>query len=101
MSEDLNRRIATDPRFIALQRRRSRYAITLSVIMLAIYYGYILLIAFWPQALGVPLGGGTIMTLGFPLGVGVIVAAIVLTGLYVRRANTEFDRVTQQIIREA
>jgi uncharacterized membrane protein (DUF485 family) len=99
MSENLNQRIARDPRFATLQRQRSRYAITLSVIMLAIYYGYILLIAFWPGALATPLGSAT-MTVGFPLGVGVIVAAIVLTGLYVHRANGEFDRVTQQIIRE-
>ena len=100
MSENLNQRIARNPRFAALQRQRSRYAVTLSVIMLAIYYGYILLIAFWPGALATPLGSGT-LTVGFPLGVGVILAAIVLTGLYVRRANDEFDRVTQQIIREA
>jgi uncharacterized membrane protein (DUF485 family) len=101
MSEDLNRRIATDPRFVELQRRRGRYAVTLSVIMLAIYYGYILIVAFWPGFLATPLGAGTTMTIGFPIGVGVIVAAIVLTGLYVRRANTEFDRITQQLIREA
>ena len=100
MSEDLNRRIANDPRFVELQRRRGRYAVTLSVVMLAIYYGYILVVAFWPGLLGTPLGAGTTMTIGFPIGVGVIVAAIVLTGLYVRRANTEFDRITQQLIRE-
>jgi uncharacterized membrane protein (DUF485 family) len=101
MSEDLNRRIAKDPRFIELQRQRSRYSIILSVIMLAIYYGYILLIAFWPAALATPIASGLTMTVGFPLGVGVILAAVVLTGLYVRRANTEFDRITQQLIREA
>jgi uncharacterized membrane protein (DUF485 family) len=100
MSEDLNRRIANDPRFTELQRQRSRYSIVLSVIMLAIYYGYILLIAFWPGALATPIAPGATTTVGFPLGVGVILAAIVLTGLYVRRANTEFDRITQQIIRE-
>ena len=100
MSKNLNQRIARDPRFAALQRQRSRYAVTLSVIMLAIYFGYILLIAFWPGALATPLGSGTTMTVGFPVGVGVILAAIVLTGLYVHRANGEFDRVTQQIIRE-
>ena len=100
MSEDLNRRIANDPRFVELQRRRGRYAVTLSVVMLAIYYGYILVVAFWPGLLGTPIAPGMTMTIGFPIGVGVIVAAIVLTGLYVRRANTEFDRITQQLIRE-
>ncbi len=100
MSEDLNRRIANDPRFVELQRRRGRYAVTLSVIMLAIYYGYILVVAFWPGLQGTPLGAGTTKTIGFPIGDGEILAAIVLTGLYVRRANTEFDRITQQLIRE-
>lgn len=99
MSEDLNRRIALDPRFAALQKQRSRYAITLSVIMLTIYFGYILVVAFWPGVLATPLGSAT-MTVGFPVGVAVILVAILLTGLYVRRANNHFDRVTQQLIRE-
>ena len=99
-TDDLNRRIANDPRFAALQRRRMRFAVTLSIIMLAIYFGYILLIAFWPEVLAMRVASGLTMTIGFPLGVAVIVAAVVLTGLYVRRANTEFDRITQQLIRE-
>ena len=41
------------------------------------------------------------ITLGIPLGLGVIVAAIVLTGVYVRRANGEFDRLTATAIRSA
>jgi len=38
------------------------------------------------------------ISLGFPLGLGVILSAIVLTGIYVLRANTEFDRLTREVV---
>ena len=53
-----------------------------------------------PKFLGMPLGAG-VMTVGIPVGLAVIVSAFVLTGLYVRRANTEFDALTRQIVEEA
>jgi uncharacterized membrane protein (DUF485 family) len=40
------------------------------------------------------------MTLGIPLGLLVIVAAFALTGLYVHRANTEYDALTRQILED-
>jgi uncharacterized membrane protein (DUF485 family) len=39
--------------------------------------------------------------LGIPIGLGVIVFTIVITGLYVRRANGEYDRLTAEILKEA
>lgn len=90
-------KVKRDPEFLALERRRSRFAWTLSAAMVAIYFGFILVVAFAPGLLATPIGGGT-TTLGIPLGVGVILAAFVLTGLYVRRANTDFDVATQRII---
>jgi uncharacterized membrane protein (DUF485 family) len=53
-----------------------------------------------PDLLGTPVGTGT-TTIGIPLGVGVILAAFILSGLYVRRANSEFDAKTQAIIERA
>jgi uncharacterized membrane protein (DUF485 family) len=69
----------------------------LSAGMLVIYFGFILTIAFAPKALAVPLGSG-VMTVGIPIGLFVIVAAFVLTGLYVHRASSEFDPITRQIM---
>ena len=46
-----------------------------------------------------PLGAG-VMTVGIPVGLGVIVFTIVITGIYVQRANTEFDALTKEIIEE-
>lgn len=92
-----NARVEADPEFQALTRRRFRFAMTLTVLMLAVYFGFILLVAFVPEFLGRSLSGG-VTTLGIPIGLGVIIAAFVLTGLYVRRANTDFDAATQRIV---
>ena len=91
-------RIRSHPKFAELIERRSRFAWTLSIIMLAIYYGFILVVAFAPGWLGVPLWPGATTTIGIPIGILIIVAAFILTGLYVRRANAEFDALTQQIL---
>jgi len=79
--------------------KRSHFAWTLCGAMLAIYFGFIFVVAFAPKVLGLSLGGVT--TLGIPVGVAVIVSAFVLTGIYVRRANAEFDTITRQIVERA
>jgi len=89
--------ILRDPEFHEFVHRRSRLAWTLSALMAAIYFGFILLVAFAPALLAMPLAG-TAVTLGIPLGVGVILSAFVLTGLYIRRANVEFDRRLARIV---
>ena len=66
-----------------------------------VYYGYIVLIAFDKELLAAKIGEGMTTSLGIPLGVGVIVITIVLTNIYVRRANTEFDEINRQIVAEA
>ncbi len=93
-------KIRNNPKFHELVSKRTSFAWTLSAIMLAIYFGFILLIAYGKAFLGTSLSGGT-TTIGFPIGIGVILSAIVLTGIYVRRANGEFDELNRQIIEEA
>lgn len=93
-------RIQKNPKFQELVRTRGRFAVQLSIVMLVIYYGFIAVIAFAPKALGVPVASGMVMTIGIPVGVLVIIAAFVLTAIYVRRANGEFDAKTRQIIEE-
>lgn len=90
-------RIGRDPEFRALVWRRSRLAWLLSGIMTAAYFGFVLLVAFAPDLLGRAIGSG-VTTLGIPLGLMVIAAAFALTGLYVWRANTEFDTVIERIV---
>jgi uncharacterized membrane protein (DUF485 family) len=92
-------RVLQSPRFQELVRQRTRFAWTLSIIMLVIYFGFILLVAFAKPLLAMKIGGG-VTSLGILLGLGVIIAAFVLTGIYVYRANSEFDELTRNLTRE-
>jgi uncharacterized membrane protein (DUF485 family) len=89
--------IKNDPNFQELVTKRSKFAWTLTISMLVVYFAFILTIAFDPGALGVPLGDDTVTTVGIPVGVAIIVFAFALTGIYVRRANSEFDALTEKI----
>jgi uncharacterized membrane protein (DUF485 family) len=100
MVSEVVERVTRDPQFKELVARRSRFAWFLSAVMLIIYFGFIFVIAFAPKTLGIPLGSG-VTTVGIPVGLAVIVSAFVLTGIYVRRANSEFDAMTRQIIERA
>lgn len=93
-------RIQADPNYRALKERRSRFGWTLTFAMLIVYYGFILLIAFKKDLLAVRIGEG-VMTWGIPIGFGVILFTILITGVYVRRANNEFDDLSEKIKREA
>lgn len=101
MSTNIHERVRRNPKFQELCQKRSTFAWTLSAVMLAIYYGFILIIAFAPQSLAAPLWDGATTTVGFPIGIAIIVSAFLLTGIYVKRANGEFDDLTRQIIEEA
>ena len=100
MNEQLCQRIENSAHFRELVASRQRFAAILSVIMLVIYVGFILLIAFAPGWPGNPLHAGTSVTRGIPLGIGVIVISFILTGIYVWRANGEFDRLTKSVLNE-
>lgn len=97
MTQEQAKRIKNDPNFIELTTRRSRFAWTLTIVMLVVYFAFILTIAFEPALLGTPLGSDTVTTVGIPVGIAVIVIAFALTGIYVKRANTEFDALTNKI----
>ncbi len=96
MQTPLATRIAEHPKYQELKAKRTRFGVWLTVAMLVVYYGFILLVAFNKPLLATRLGDG-VMTLGMPLGLGVIVFTIVITGIYVNRANNEFDRLQSEI----
>ena len=100
MDTPLADRIAADPNYQLLKSTRSRFGWTLTLAMMIVYYGFILLIAFRKDLLAVPIGDG-VMTWGIPIGFGVIVFTIVITAIYVRRANGEFDELSEKVKREA
>ena len=89
--------IEQDPNFQELVRRRSSLGWTLSLIMLIIYFGFILLVAYAPKFLGMPIGTG-VMTIGIPIGLLVIVSAFLLTAIYVSKAASQYDPLIRKIV---
>ncbi|MBP7442148.1 MAG: DUF485 domain-containing protein [Thauera sp.] len=100
MENDMAAKIAANPKYQKLVRTRSSFGWILTMVMMFVYYGYIALIAFNKESLAARLGEG-VMTVGIPVGFGVIVFTILITGFYVRRANSEFDQLTREIVEEA
>lgn len=92
-------RVSRSPSYQQLLRERARFSWVLTLTMLVIFFGYILLIAFAPGLLARPIGNGT-TTVGIPIGIGVIVCGILLTGVYVHRANSRFDPLISTIVEE-
>jgi uncharacterized membrane protein (DUF485 family) len=87
--------LRTDPAFQELERSRAGLSWSLAILMLAIYFGFTLLVAFAPAVAARPVYGE--ITLGFALGLGVILAAIVLTGIYVVVANSWLDPMIRRL----
>ena len=100
MQDPVVARIEANPKYQALKRQRSRFGWLLTLLMLLAYYGFIGLIAFDKEFLAKPIGEG-VTSLGIPIAFGVIVFTIAITGLYVRRANGEYDRLTAEILEDA
>ena len=97
MSAELYEQVKRDPRFAKLTQSRARWAWGLSALILLMYFAFILLIAFAPAVLSKPIAVGSVITIGIPVGVVIILLAFVLTGVYVHQANTRFDALNQQI----
>ena len=93
-------KIQNHPKYAQLRKQRNTFGWFLTVLTLIVYYGFIALIAFNKPFLAQPLGDG-VTTLGIPLGMGVIVFTIVITGIYVNRANQRYDALTQAILKDA
>lgn len=100
MQADIVKRIQANPKYQELVTKRRSFGWMLSIIMLGIYYGFILVVAFNPTLLGTKIGAG-VMTLGIPVGVAVILSAFILTGIYVVRANSQYDRLIADLKAEA
>ncbi len=100
MNDSIAAKIEANPKYHELRQKRNAFGWTLTVLMLVVYFGYIALIAFNKPFLAQPIGSG-VTTLGIPIGLGVIIFTIVITGIYVRRANGEYDKLTAEILEEA
>ena len=101
MSNEIYRRVEADPAYQQLVKRRGRLAMLLSVTTLVAYYAFMAVVAFAPHALSPTIFEGGTLTIGAPIGAALIIGSWLLTGWYVRKANTEFDQLTHAIAERA
>ncbi len=101
INEKIIDRLSSDPDLKELIRKKERFSASMASIMMLIYFGFILMIAFAPELLGETIEKGGVVTWGIPLGIGIILVAFLLTGLYVALLNEKFDLINAKIIKKA
>ncbi|MEA2047363.1 MAG: DUF485 domain-containing protein [Campylobacterota bacterium] len=74
--------IKNNPKYKELVGKRSKFAWTLTIVILVVYYAFILFIAFSPETLGTKISPDGMATWGIPVGIAIIIFAFILTGIY-------------------
>jgi uncharacterized membrane protein (DUF485 family) len=98
MATELTQRIQKNPQYQSLIKQRDTLGWRLTFLVLIAYYGFILVIAFDKALFATPIMPGMTTTWGIPAGFGIILLTIIVTAIYVRKANREYDRMTKEIL---
>lgn len=101
MSEQIYDKVARHPKFRELVSKRKNFALKLSIIVLVVYYAFVLLATTAPELFASPLAHGLTWPLGLVIGFCIQIFAFLMTGIYVHRANGEFDSLSRTIIEES
>lgn len=96
MNDELVKKIKSNPNYQELVKKRNSLALKLSIFVLLMFYAFILTIAFNPAILGTKTGDG-VMTVAFPIAAAIIVIGFLTTLIYVKRANGEFEELTEKV----
>jgi uncharacterized membrane protein (DUF485 family) len=94
-------KIRKNPKFAELVGKRTRFAIILSLVVLVPYYTFMLLVSQQPQLFAAKISEGSVITIGWPIAALIVIGGWLLTGVYVSRANGEFDSLTEEVLKEA
>ncbi|UCV28760.1 DUF485 domain-containing protein [Ferribacterium limneticum] len=99
--ENIQAKIRSNPKFAELVGKRTRFAVILSLVVLVPYYTFMFLVSTQPQIFAAKIAEGSVITIGWPIAALIVVAGWILTGVYVNRANGEFDSITAEVLKEA
>ena len=97
----LQEKIRTNPKFAELVGKRTRLAIILSLLVLVPYYTFMFLVSTQPQIFAAKISEGSVITIGWPIAALIVFGGWLLTGVYISRANGEFDSITEEVLKEA
>lgn len=87
--------ILQSPEFKKLVSKRWSVSLILTLIILVIYIGFLLVVAFNKELLALKISHS--ITWALPVGLGIILTAWLLTGIYVFWANNTYDDAVQEI----
>ncbi|MEF8701421.1 MAG: DUF485 domain-containing protein [Candidatus Accumulibacter sp. UW20] len=101
MSNEMYKRMRGNPKFGELIRKRGRFAWTLAAIVFTMFFGFVLMVAFDPVALGQPVSEVSMVSVGVVIELFLFFFFWVIAAFYVNIANSEFDALTEEIIEQA
>ena len=96
MKEELVDRIESNPKYQELVSKRTSLGLKLGAFVLIMFYTFILTIAFNKEVLATTIGDG-VTTIAFPIALAILVISFITTLIYVKRANGEFEDLTNEI----
>lgn len=91
-------RIMHHPQFQQMAKKKTSIGMIFSIITLIVWFGYLLLVGFDPAMFAAPLSSSSTTPIGFYIVMGIMIFVPLITWLYVRKANGEFDTMTRQVI---
>ena len=99
LAPERTRQILAAPAFRELVSARARLRWGLSIVTLIMFFGFIALISMARGALGANLGG-SVIPFGLMVALAMIAVVVALTGFYVQRSNSRFDRLSHALQEE-
>ncbi len=91
-------KIRRDPKYLELVKRRNFFQLLMTILVLIGFYVFIFIVAFQPAWLAKPVSQGAATSMGIYVGVGLMIAFWILTGIYIYRANRVFDVLNDELI---
>ena len=89
--------IESNPKYKELVSKRNSLALKLGIFVLVMFYSYIVVVAFNKDLFAIKVAEGYMTTIAFPIALAILVISFITTLIYVRRANGEFDDLTNGI----
>lgn len=97
MNEKLVDRIEENPKYQELISKRNSFSLKLGIFVLVMFYSYIVIVAFNKEIFATKIAEGYMTTIGFPIALAILVISFITTLIYVKRANTEFESLINDI----
>lgn len=98
MKQEMTQRIRDNPDYQSVIRERNAFGWFLTILLCIVYYGFTLIIAFDKPLLATPIAKGWVTSWGMPIGFGIILFSVIITGIYVRRSNQEYDAAIKAVL---